>query len=298
MQRMRLAILVFASTVLAIPFAVALGHVQDASRSGASEAAQDDRPVDPERALIEDLMEQVASLRQEIQDLREELAEAKLREKEARRELEELRQFIEDNREYGDDFEQYREIRQITERMERQKALERARERRQQQLERRRQEQAESQAATEAQEAEAQRLERYRQAGFQHLGLDIFLGRTGFFYQREHRTGFDVEYEPFLGDFLEPTIHSQIDFSEMTISGTVLNASEQVQNIGIAIAFFDARGNQVGAETVQINNARPNVPYPFTSKVEMALDRPFASSTSWVLYADAVQTGGGGGAGQ
>ena len=75
----------------------------------------------------------------------------------------------------------------------------------------------------------------------------------------------------------------------MTISGSVLNAADEVRNVGVAITFFDENGNQVGSETIQINNARPNVPYPFTSTLTMALNRPFSSSTTYVLYADSAE---------
>jgi hypothetical protein len=36
-------------------------------------------------------------------------------------------------------------------------------------------------------------------------------------------------------------------------------------------------------------SARPDVPYPFTSKIDMALNRAFDSSSIYVLYADPVQ---------
>jgi hypothetical protein len=75
----------------------------------------------------------------------------------------------------------------------------------------------------------------------------------------------------------------------MTISGSVLNAAPEARNIGVAITFFDESGNQVGSEIVQINNARPDVPYPFTSTVQMALCRAFSSSSTYVLYADPVE---------
>jgi hypothetical protein len=68
-----------------------------------------------------------------------------------------------------------------------------------------------------------------------------------------------------------------------------MSAAEDVRNIGIALVFFDAAGNQVGHETVQVENARPEVPYPFTSTIGMASDRPFASSSQYVLYSDPVE---------
>ena len=48
------------------------------------------------------------------------------------------------------------------------------------------------------------------------------------------------------------------------------------------------QNRQVGGQIVQINNARKDVPYPFTATVSMALNRPFASSSVYVLYADAA----------
>jgi hypothetical protein len=75
----------------------------------------------------------------------------------------------------------------------------------------------------------------------------------------------------------------------MTISGSVLNAADDVRDMGVAITFFDDNGNQVGHEIVQIKNARPNVPYPFTSRLDMALNRAFTSSSIYVLYSDPVE---------
>ena len=75
----------------------------------------------------------------------------------------------------------------------------------------------------------------------------------------------------------------------MSISGSILNASSEVRNIGVAMTFFDNHGNQVGSEIVRIDNARPNVPYPFNAKLDMALDRAFSTSSTYVLYADPVE---------
>ena len=61
-------------------------------------------------------------------------------------------------------------------------------------------------------------------------------------------------------------------------------------SLGVAFTFFDENGNQVGAHIQEIRNARPNVPYPFTRKIDMALNRPFASHSTYVLYADTVTT--------
>ena len=94
--------------------------------------------------------------------------------------------------------------------------------------------------------------------------------------------------DPMGVSIINPQAGATIDFSRLTISGSVLNASDEPRHVGVAITFFDEYGNQVGSEIVQINNARPDVPYPFTSKLEMALDRPFSSSSTYVLYADAI----------
>ena len=112
-----------------------------------------------------------------------------------------------------------------------------------------------------------------------------------FYYNtKDTSTGAQYDYDSLIGDYLRPGFpNSEIDYSKMTISGSILNASDIVRNIGVAITFFDDSGNQVGHETVEIRNARPDVPYPFTSKIEMALNRPFALSSTYVLYADAVE---------
>ena len=78
----------------------------------------------------------------------------------------------------------------------------------------------------------------------------------------------------------------EIDYTKMTISGSLLNGDATTRNIGVAFVFRDAHGNQIGQETVVIENARPDVPYPFTGELVMASDLPFASHTSWVLFAD------------
>jgi hypothetical protein len=259
------------------------------TEAGQDETAEPERPRSPQNALIEQLLGEIAEMRKEVTAMREQLATANLEADLARRELAELEQFIKDNREYGDDFAQYQAIKEIAERDERIRRQQEARARREEEMARRRAQRDMASAQEEAIAAEQAEMERYQRAGFEPLGLDVYLGRTGFFYHSEQQTSSRIEYEPLLGTFLEPVQTTYIDYSEMTISGSVLNTSEEVRNLGVAIAFFDRRGNQVGAATVQINNARPKVPYPFTSLVKMALDEPFASSSSWVLYADPVE---------
>ena len=98
-----------------------------------------------------------------------------------------------------------------------------------------------------------------------------------------------VDYDPIIGLYFRPGLAAgQLDFGKMTISGSVLNAAAGPRNIGLAITFFDENDNQVGSEIVKINNARPDVPYPFTTTLQMALSRPFTSSSTYVLYSDPV----------
>lgn len=244
--------------------------------------------VESHLAYVKALHEEIARLEKQLREARQELASVRLKHDQAERELAEIRQFLVDHREFGDDFARYREIKAITEREERRRTAEEIRLKREEEAARRLAERAQGKSQRDAERAEEERQENFRKAGFQPLGLETYLGRVGFFYHTERSTGARVEYEPIIGHFLEPVEQSRIDFSKMTISGSVVNTSDEVRNLGVAIAFFDRRGNQIGAATVQINNARPNVPYPFTTVVDMALDGPFARSSSWVLYADPV----------
>lgn len=243
----------------------------------------------PPRTAEDRLREEIEALLAELQQLRTEAAKAKLEAAEATRELEELRQFIIDHDRYGDAFEEYREIKAIKEREQRMKELEEARRRaeqaRQERLERLR-------AARErraAERGEARESEKYLRAGFEPIGLDVYIGRMAYAYAVRDVTDVDVSYDPVFGFYRRDDVRNEIDYTRMTISGSVVNGGNEVRNIGVAVAFFDGNGNQVGHETVQINNARPDVPYPFTSSMTMALnDRPFSSSTAYVLYADSV----------
>ena len=138
-------------------------------------------------------------------------------------------------------------------------------------------------------DAQMARLSRYRRNGFAPLGLDVYSGKWAYFYETTDITRSRIAYQPGIGNYLRLYQDKKIDYSKMTISGSIINGSDQVRNVGVAITFFDEHGNQVGQETVQVNNARPDVPYPFTSKIDMALDRPFDSSSTYVLYADPIE---------
>ena len=228
-------------------------------------------PVGP-MSLTEALLQEIAVLNIQLAETRAKLADSRLKADSAQRELEELRQFVIDHQRFGDDFQQYKAVKDTAER-EAQRASARS--------------------AAEARNYEADRVGKYRRMGFTALGLDVFTSKMAFYYntKEEGGNGALVDYDTIIGHYLRPGFPSttEIDYSKMTISGSVLNASDLVRNIGVAITFFDESGNQVGHETVEIKNARPDVPYPFTSKIEMALNRAFASSSTYVLYADPVE---------
>ncbi len=248
-----------------------------------TEAAAADEDVDPQRRLLD----KVARLTAELTHLRLELAEARLEARETKDDLAELRQFVRDHREYGDDFARYREMKVIAEREARRRVSEANRTTRDAERAARRLRSREIREQRTREEAEGQRLDRYRQAGFSSLGLDVFVSRMAYSYETRETNPARVDYDPFIGLYYRPggpTV--RLDFGRMTISGSVLNAKAEVYNIGVAITFFDEVGNQVGGEIVQIDNARPDVPYPFTASLSMALDRPFISSSTYVLYAD------------
>ncbi len=238
--------------------------------------------VDPIRLLIN----QIDELNTEIMSLRQQVADAELRASTAEQDLAELRQFIADNDQYGQDFAEYERVKAIAEQESRQRELEQLRARRAQEEAQRRQRMREARAERDQRRAEQALLRTYREAGFSHLGQAVLLSRMSYNYRTSDQTRSRVDYAPGLGHYQRLYPNQQIDYSRMTFSGSVVNASDEVRNIGVAITFFDRRGYQVGNEIVEVRNARPDVPYPFTSTIDMALDRAFATSSQHVLYAD------------
>ncbi len=277
-------VFLLAGTLLATPAAAAAAGDEPRAEPPAEDAEQDP---------IELLLGEVDRLLEELTQLRRELAQVKLESLRSKRELDEMRQFMRDRREYGQDFERYQAVRAVAEKQARQRQAEVNRQRREIEKAERRAGRQAARSQRAQQRAEAQRVERYRKSGFSPLGLDVFVGKMAFYYESDDNVPYRFDYQGGFGHYLRFYPHhsfypprTQLDYSSMTISGSVLNTADEVRNIGIAIAFFDESGNQVGGETVQINNARSDVPYPFTATLEMALNRPFNSSSIYVLYAD------------
>jgi multidrug efflux pump subunit AcrA (membrane-fusion protein) len=249
----------------------------------------DDAASPASRSDVAILLDEIDRLNNEIAALHQALAEAQLQASAARQRADELQQFVDDHHEFGDDFQQYQEVKAIAEREARLRAAEENRQRRDAE---RLAQQARREALRQAQaqrDAERDRVRQYQNFKFSPLGLDVYNGRMAYHYRSRTNTESRFDYEPGFGRyqrFYPPT--EEIDYTRMTISGSILNAADEVRNIGVAITFFDESGNQVGHEIVQLRNARPNVPYPFTSTIDMALNRPFNSSSLYVLYADPV----------
>lgn len=240
-------------------------------------------PVDP----IEMLVQEIEDLQNTVDALRAALAESKLESAGSLRELDELRQFIQDHHEFGRDFEQYKAIRAVTRRDAQSRQLQEALEQREARQAQRVSRQREFMERRTEREAELRRLDSFRDSGFAPLGFEVFMGNAAFNYQTYDGINARFDWNPLTGRFLRVyPFSNRIDFSSMTVSGSVMNAADEVRDIGIAVTFFDEAGSQVGGEIVQVNNARPQVPYPFTATIAMALDRPFTSASTYVLYAD------------
>ena len=261
-----------------------------AATAQSAEQKQDD--ARPDRTPIQILLDEIDRLQTEMKEMRQSLAQANLEAETYRRQFEEMEQFILDHHEYGQDFQQYQSVKAVAEREARRREADENRRQREIEKADRQARQAAARAEYEQRKTEMDRQNRYRKTGFTTLGLDVFSGKMAYFYRTKDVSRSRVDYEPGLGNYMRLYPNSQeIDFSSMTISGSVLNGAEVVRNVGVAITFFDNNGNQVGHEIVHIKNARPDVPYPFTSTIEMALNRAFESSSVYVLYADPVEAG-------
>jgi hypothetical protein len=260
------------------------GAAEPATAGAAEAEAEADAPFDPVRMLLEE----IDRLNEEILAMRRDLATARLEAADANRELNELRRFLQDNERLGDDFRQYREVLASAQDQSRQAQLQQMRQRYEQEKAERLARMQEARAQRLGQRAERDRLDSYRRRGFGPLGLDVFMSRSAYAYHSTDTTAARIDYAYGFGNYLRLYPGASVDFSRMTISGSILNAGEETRNIGVALAFFDEFGSQVGHEIIQVKNARPDVPYPFTSTIAMALDRPFSSSSQYVLYADPI----------
>ena len=279
------------ATALVLALGVPSLAVQNDEAGQAGAVLQEPAVVeDEEFEPVKILLDEIALLREEMFQLRQQLADARMQATQAQRELEEMRQFIADHHQYGKDFDEYRAVKEIAEREDRRREAEAARERREAEKADRQARLAAARSIKAQRDAENVRLARYRRNGFTPVGLEVYAGKMAFYYDTaDNSSQVYVDYDWRIGRYLRPIDTGlTIDYSQMTISGSLLNAAEEVRNIGVAITFFDENGNQVGHETVRVNNARPDVPYPFTSKINMALNREFDSSSIYVLFADPI----------
>jgi hypothetical protein len=205
-------------------------------------------------------------------------------------ELAALKRFLEDHEQFGTDYSSYRDVIAETKRLtDAQTALKRQ----QDQIERdrkREETRKKREAAAEKRRAAKSINQRLEKLGFSSIGQDVWLSRSAYSYAATNVPEQRVYYQPTPSGELQAvtTIENreEIDYTKMTISGSLLNGAASTRNIGVAFVFRDAHGNQIGQETVVIENARPDVPYPFTGELVMASDQPFSSHTSWVLFAD------------
>jgi hypothetical protein len=264
---------------------------------------------DLSHSQIEALVDQLARLQAEVAALRQQLAQTRMEADTATRELNEIRQFMLDHDAYGKDFEQYKSVKAIKEREAQLESARKAREQREADKYQRRRAMEQQREQRDAQQAaataEEQRLARFRQGGFDHVGQDVFISRMGYQYRVKDVPDRDRVYVPsvwtptcdvFTTDnlffFFRPVYRieydEEIDYTQMTFSGSVLNASGETRNIGVGIAFFSQAGDQIGGETIEIPLAAPDSPYPFTKTLAMADRSPFYTYRINVLYSEPV----------
>ncbi len=288
----RFRLLFFISCILIFSLLTDVSSAQQNTGSSTSDETRASATSTEEtgpRSVTQILLDEIERLKEHIEQLRQALAESELQAAHSQRELEEMRQFIEDHHEYGKDFTQYRAVKEVAEREAREKELEAARQRYEAEKNARKERYQAAKEERDKRQSELRRQSKYRKSGFTALGLDVYISKMAYSYRTKDATQAHIDYIPGQGNYLRVTPnYDEIDFSSMIISGSVLNSSKEVHNIGVAITFFDEYGNQVGHEIIQVNNARPDTPYPFTSTIDMALNRPFDSSSSYVLYADPI----------
>lgn len=263
---------------------VAIGQERD--QSVGEEATS---PIDELIGLYEKSVKQIEALRKEVATLKLELSQAV-------RERDEMKQFIEDHDAYSSDFEKYAVFREqqfqndAARKIAEAKAKRDERKRRyQEMLEQRRAQRAGKKGA--ANDPLIARVKVLQQAGFTRIGEFVFVGQMGYVYKTESKK--EYRYSPWLRDWYVGQ-DEQIDYTNLTLSGSIVHSSDGLHDLSIAIAFYDSSGGQIGQTTVRVDGARPGVPYPFTSEVKMAANVPFDNYTAWILYADATDVGDGG----
>ncbi|MBL1218469.1 MAG: hypothetical protein D8M59_13385 [Planctomycetes bacterium] len=244
---------------------------------------------DVEKQTIKQLIEQNQALLAEIEVLRQDVAMLKLEVAKIEKERDDLQQFIDDHDAYGTAFEQYTYFREMMAREARERHLAEVKARREEQRKtlrsRRQQTQAERLAQQSKEDEIRERHSKLRKAGFTLVEDDVYVGQMGYAYKTTKEK--TIRYNPFFESYYLDE-DEQIEYSEMTVSGSLVHAGEQEYDIGVAIAFFDDQESQIGQTVVKVNGARPGVPYPFTSIVTMAANRPFRTYTAWVLYFDPI----------
>ena len=227
--------------------------------------------------------EKIITLNHQIRQLQADVSDL-------RTQLESLQQFIKDHKQFGQDFEKYEAVLSETRKLtDAQRALKRQQERiemaRKRELWRQQQ-----QNANQTSGAKRSQNRKLNQLGFSPIGQDVWLSKSAYVYASQTVPEQRTYLQPGPGGTVQQVTsieqREEMDYTEMTISGSLLNAAAEVRNIGVAFAFRDSFGNQIGQETVIIEYARPDVPYPFTAELKMASDQPFASTTQWVLFAD------------
>lgn len=225
----------------------------------------------------------------ENQRLVAEIARVKLDMARIQKERDEYSNFIRDHEAYANNYEQYTFFREKADREERARQAAEAQARREAEKLRQQQEREDRLrqrgAGNESDEDSvlSKRVDVLRRAGYTRVGDRIFVGEMGYSYKTETRE--EIRYSPII-DFWYVDRDEKVLYNEMTVSGSLIHAGMEERNISVAFAFFDASGAQIGTTTVRVEGAKPGTPYPFTSVVTMAGNRPFKRYSSWVLFDD------------
>lgn len=273
-------------------------------QASGSSAADPGSQINPPRSLdeltINELVDRVRILEAQLGVLRAENAQLQLKLGQSESSLAELQEFIRDHDTYGAAYEEYSFFRAQREREQRARAAAEAKarreaEREQQRLraeearERYRREQLARRGApvdpNDPQAEAARRHDILRRAGYTQVGESVYVSEMGTSYRTESDR--EVRYSYLLGTWYVDE-NEIVDFTDLTISGTVIHSASEAHDVAIAVAFYNKDGGQIGETVVRVEGARGGVPYPFTSRLDMAATGPFDTYASWVLYFDPV----------